>query len=87
MITYKKDILDIIGYTELVYVRINKKLGLDLSNKAIEKLIFSLISETDESGFLKKGKNIYISNFEKNIRLTINSYTLRIITADRLNNK
>lgn len=34
--------------------------------------------------FIKKGKNIYITNKEKNIRLTINSFTNRIITVDKL---
>jgi hypothetical protein len=84
MENYKKDILEKICYTELVYGRINKKLKMDLSNDKIEALIFEIIKDTDETEFKKIGKNIYISNSKHNIRLTINSLTFRIITADRL---
>ena len=84
MRSYKKDILANICYTELVYGRINKKLKLELSNDKIEELIFEIINETDEAEFQKTGKNIYIINNTKNIKLTINSFTNRIITADKL---
>ena len=84
MENYKKVILDKICYTELVYGRINKKLNIQLSKDKIEELILTLISETDETDFLKTGKNIYITNKTKNIKLTINSFTNRIITADKL---
>ena len=87
MNSYKEEILNKICYTELVYGRINKKLNLELSKQKIETLISTILSETDESEFQKKGKNIYITNNERNIRLTINSYTNRIITADKLNRK
>lgn len=87
MSNYKKEILDKVCYTELVYGRINKKLNLKLSKDKIEKLISIIILETDETEFQKAGKNIYITNNERNIRLTINSYTNRIITADKLNKK
>lgn len=83
----KKDVLNKICYTELVYGRINKKLNIELSKDKIEETIFSIIKETDETKFQKTGKNIYITNNEKNIMLTINSYTGRIITADKLNKK
>jgi FKBP-type peptidyl-prolyl cis-trans isomerase (trigger factor) len=81
---YKKDILDKICYTELVYSRINKKLNIDLSNDKIEALIFDIVKDTGETEFKKIGKNIYITNSKHYIRLTINSLTFRIITADRL---
>jgi len=84
---YKKEILDKICYTELVYGRINKKLKKVLSKDKIEKMISEIISETEETKFQKTGKNIYITNNERNVRLTINSYTNRIITADKLNKK
>lgn len=87
MKSYKEEILNKICYTELVYGRINKKLNLVLSKQKIETLISTILSETNESEFLKKGKNIYITNNERKIRLTINSYTNRIITADKLNIK
>jgi hypothetical protein len=87
MSNYKKEILDNICYTELVYGRINKKLRVELSKDKIEEMISTIISKTDESEFRKTGKNIYITNNERNVRLTINSYTNRIITADKLNKK
>ncbi len=87
MSNYKNEILDKICYTELVYGRINKKLKIELSKNKIEEMIFGIIKETDEAEFQKTGKNIYITNNEKNIMLTINSYTNRIITADKLNKK
>ena len=84
MENYKKVILDKICYTELVYGRINKKLNIQLSKDKIEELILIIISETDETDFLRTGKNIYITNKTRNLMLTINSYTNRIITADKL---
>ena len=87
MNNYKEEILDKICYTELVYERINKKLNIVLSKDKIEKMIFEILTETDEVNYQKTGKNIYITNVEKNIKLTINLYTNRIITADRLNKK
>lgn len=87
MENYKKKILTNICYTELVYGRINKKLNIELSKEKIEEMILTIISETDDTDFIKKGKNIYITNNEKNVKLTINSYANRIITAEKLNKK
>lgn len=50
-------------------------------------MIFEIIKETDMTEFRKTGKNIYIINKDKNVRLTINSYTNRIIAADKLDKK
>ncbi|WKK77579.2 DUF3781 domain-containing protein [Marivirga salinae] len=85
MNNYKAEILSKVCYTDLVYERINKKLNKELSKDKVEKMIFEIIKETDESEFHKIGKNIYITNTARNVRLTINSYTNRIITADILN--
>ena len=87
MSNYKEEIIAKICYTELVYQRINKKLKIELSKDKIEKMIFEILMETDELNYQKTGKNVYITNNEKNIRLTINSYTNRIITVDKLNNR
>jgi FKBP-type peptidyl-prolyl cis-trans isomerase (trigger factor) len=84
MINYKNQILKNICYTDLVYGRINKKLNIELTKEEIEKMIYEVIEETNETKFKKTGKNIYITNDNKDIRLTINSYTNRIITADSL---
>jgi hypothetical protein len=81
----KTEILNNICYTELVYERINKKLNGNFSKLEIEKLLFDIIQETQEMFFHNIGKNIYVTNQEKNIKITINSYTYRIITVDKLN--
>ncbi len=81
---YKTEILKNICYTELVYERINKKLKSQLSKAEIESLILKIIEQTQESSFEKTGKNIYITNQENNIRITINSYTFRVITVDKI---
>ena len=80
----KKEILENICYTELVYGRINKKLNIEFSKQQIEKFIFKILKETEEKFFLKVGKNFYIINKENNIKITINSNTFRIITVDRI---
>ena len=84
MIDIKKEILKKHCYTELVYQRINKKLNLNLSKEKIEELLRKTIEETEVSEFKKKGKNFYIYNNHQNIRVTVNSYTFRIITVDRI---
>lgn len=50
-------------------------------------MINEIIEETDNTNFQEAGNNIYITNNYRNVRLTINSQTNRIITADRLYNK
>lgn len=79
---YKALILNNICYTELVYERINKKMNWKLSKDEIERMIFGILKETQESQFQKTGKNIYVTNNEHNIRITINSNTYRVITVD-----
>jgi len=80
----KQEILENICYTELVYERINKKLNVKLSKKQIEEFILESLKETDEIFFKKRGKNYYITNVKKNISITINSNTCRIITVDKI---
>lgn len=84
MVINKNEILENLCYTELVYGRINKKLNIQFSKRQIEEFIFNILKKTDERFFLRKGKNFYIANKEYNIRLTINSNTFRIITADMI---
>ena len=62
----KAKILNRLCYTELVYERINKRLHCQRSKDEIEKLIFKVINETQEQFFERKGKNIYITNYELN---------------------
>ena len=82
----KTEILNKICYTELVYKRINKKLNGKFSKSEIEEMLFEIIKETQEVFFQRVGKNIYVTNYEKNIRITINSNTYRIITVDNITN-
>ena len=87
MENYKKVILEKICYTELVYNRINKKLKTGMLKEKVEEMILAILRETEETDYRKIGKNIYVTNIDKNVKLTINSYTNRIITADKLNKK
>lgn len=80
----KKEILNNICYTELVYGRINKKLNTNFSKKEIENLIIKIIEKTEEKFISKTGKNFYIVNLENNIKITINSNTFRVITVDKI---
>jgi len=80
----KFEILDRICYTVLVYDRINKKLNDNFSESEIEKMLFDIVKETPEIFFQRIGKNIYVTNHERNIKITINSNTYRIITVDKL---
>ncbi len=81
----KQKIIANICYTELVYGRINKKLGSSYSKAQIEVFIQNILTETDELFFTKRGKNYYIVNNKNNIRITINANTYRVITADVIN--
>ena len=83
---YKTAILANICYTVLVYGRINKKLNSRFSNSEIEAMIYKLVTETPESDSQKTGKNIYITATERKIRVTVNSYTYRVITVDVIKN-
>ena len=74
-----------ICYTELVYERINKKLNSKFSKSEIETMLFDILKETQEMFFQRIGKNIYVTSRERNIKITINSNTYRIITVDKLN--
>ncbi len=84
MIIDKSKIINNICYTELVYGRINKKLNTNLSKIQIEELMFKVLNNTEEKDYSKTGKNYYISNTENNIKITVNSYTFRIITVDKI---
>ena len=80
----KAEILSRICYTELVYERINKKLDSKFSKSEIETMLFDILKETQEVFFQRIGKNIYVTSRERNIKITINSNTYRIITVDKL---
>jgi len=71
-----------ICYTELVFQRINKKLKTNYSKNEIKILIKKAVLEADK--IIHKGKNFYAYNNPLSIRVTINSYNYRVITADSL---
>lgn len=80
----KNEILKNLCYTELVYQRINKKLGTFFSKEECETLIKKVLIETELKYYEKIGKNFYIENKQHNIKITINSNTFRIITVDQI---
>ncbi len=82
----RSELLSKICYTELVYGRIQKKLKRQLSKRAIEELLYQTIQETPAGFFQRIGKNIYVINAERNMKITINSNTFRVITVDLLSN-
>jgi len=87
MIIKKAEILNNICYTELVYKRVNNKLDSEFSKFEIEKMLYNIIMNTTEKDFQKTGKNYYITNYNNNIRITVNSNTYRVITVDIIDKK
>ena len=86
----KEKILKNLCFTKLVYNRINRKLKLNLNQKKIEEFVCKIISESRLSNFKKIGKNMYISNKENDVRVTVNLNSNRVITMDvlsKLNNR
>lgn len=80
----KTEMLNRLCYTELVYERINKKLRTQLSKHEIEKMFFNIIQNTNEECFNRRGKNIYVTNSDNNIQVTINANNYRVITVDKI---
>lgn len=80
----KTKIIKNICYTNLVYGRINKKLQTESTIGQIETFLLKVLEDTSETNYVKIGKNFYVSNSDNNIRITVNSYTFRVITVDRL---
>ncbi|MGM0461594.1 MAG: DUF3781 domain-containing protein, partial [Fibrobacterota bacterium] len=77
-------IIDNICYTERVYGRIQKKLNIKSSKEEIETLILNVLKNTAPENYSQTGKNYYITNSDTKIRVTINSFTHRVITVDTL---
>ncbi len=79
----KEVVLKNICYTDLVYQRINKKLGISLSKTDIESLIYRTILDNYVT-ISKIGKNFYIKNPNNHIQVSVNSNTYRVITVDKI---
>lgn len=82
----KNKIVKQICYTELVYGRINKKLGVNLSKDQIEEFTLKLLNDAPFEHYSRIGKNYYVASSDHTVRVTINANTFRIITVDRLKN-
>lgn len=76
----KEFILRKLCYTDLVYGRINKKLGTSYSRSEVKEFVYRVLSEAES--WSKVGKNYYIVNSDLGVRVTVNSFTFRVITAD-----
>ncbi|WP_010662284.1 DUF3781 domain-containing protein [Marinilabilia salmonicolor] len=84
MIRYKELVLNDICYTDLVYERINKKLNRRYSRHEVEEMILETLKDSEETHFRRSGKNIYVTNNDRKIKITINFNTCRVITVDAL---
>ncbi len=71
-------------YTELVYSKINKKLGASFSKQESETLIKKILEETDLEYYKKTGKNFYVTSKKYTMNSTINSNTFRVITVNKI---
>ena len=72
-----------ICYTDLVFERVNKKLKTKMTRNEIELMILEILSDTSTQ-FEKIGKNFYLSNTSKKIKLVVNASTYRLITVDKI---
>ncbi|WP_255346273.1 DUF3781 domain-containing protein [Prevotella sp. oral taxon 317] len=75
-------IIEKLCYTELVYDRINRKLGLHLSPHEIESFVSEIIESTDDAHIQKRGKNYYVTNDAAHVRIRVNSFKYGVITVD-----
>ena len=71
--------------TVLGFVRIKINLNINhLSNAETETYLKNTILSTPLEDIEKNGKNYYFRCFKNNALLTINSYTLTVITAKQI---
>lgn len=72
--------------TTLGFVRIKRNLNINhFTNNETEKFLKKIILATPLEKIITKGKNHYFNCLEYNAILTVNSYTLTIITAKKIN--
>lgn len=71
--------------TALGFVRIKRNLNINhLSDSETEVYLRDTILSTPLEDIEKNGKNYYFKCFKNNALLTINSYTLTVITAKQI---
>lgn len=80
----KKEILDNISFTDLIYDIINKKLNSKFSRQEVEKMLIDVINDTQKSSFLEIDDNIYITNLKNKMKITINAKTYKVVAIDIL---
>ena len=74
--------------TVLGFIRIKRNLNINhLSNSETETYLKNTILSTPLEEIEKNGKNYYFKCFKNNALLTINSYTLSVITAKQITKK
>lgn len=71
-----------VGYTPLVFGRINRKLGTDYHPDQIKSFVINILIDP-QTTIQTQGKNYYLNNQKLDVRLTINRHSFRVITADR----
>ncbi|MEG2294195.1 MAG: DUF3781 domain-containing protein [Carnobacterium sp.] len=79
----KNTIIEKVCYTDLVFERVNKKFSKTMTQNEIKFLVLAILND-NRSQFEKIGKNYYVSNMPKGIKLVINSSTYRLITVDKI---
>lgn len=83
---FRASIADKFQNTSLGFLRIKKNLGINhFTDRETEKFLRKIILSTPLQNIEKKGKNYYFKCLEHNAILTVNSYTLTIITAKQIN--
>jgi len=70
-------------YTELVFQRVNKKLKTVMTEAEVKALIQGILLDAGSS-VEQRGKNYYVTSSVRHVRLTINRFNCRLITADRV---
>jgi len=83
--TLKNSIANQFRNTSLGFVRIKRNLDLiHLTDEETEIFLRKIILSTPIEDIETKGKNHYFKSVTNNVILTINSYTLTIITAKQI---
>ncbi|AVK63771.1 hypothetical protein C5Z26_06470 [Lactobacillus sp. CBA3606] len=74
---------DQIYYPDLVFTRVNAKLGTHLSRQEGKQLVTTILTDTNSQSE-QRGTNYYVINFRFNVRLTVDASDFRLITMDRI---
>ncbi len=82
----KSSITENFKNTELGFLRIKRNLQINnYSDSKTENYLREIIKSTPLESIETRGKNYYFSNAKFNAILTVNSHSLTIITAKKIN--